>query len=281
MRETFSEAHRRLRVAAEGGSRADAPSSLPVSEIALCAALFQPRSGKAENGVDDVDHAAGLVRALRDKLPDAPFLDPICVVAVGKTFYCVDGHYRIAAYRNAGVTAPVPVRHFKGDLEEAVAEAVRCNSKASLPMSFAERMEAAWRLTLLGRHSKRETAEATGASPSTVAKMRRMLRKLREEDPEAVPDSYFAALRGNDDMAAEFTDEMREAEIVKMEHRLRKTFGKRILYDRLDLFAEALERRGGRQFVGRLTLAWGFGEDKSSPYDFDGADEEDFADCQF
>jgi hypothetical protein len=83
---------------------------------------------------------------------------------MGSEWFCIDGHHRLEAYRQIGTNRPVPVEVFQGRLSQAVEKASKRNSKDKLPMSSTDKMEAAWRLDVLGEFSKREVMEATGAS---------------------------------------------------------------------------------------------------------------------
>jgi hypothetical protein len=248
MSETFGEALARLRKEADKGSREDRPPSLPVDEIALCPAVFQPREGGAASGDMEPAHVAELVRAVRTKPADAPWLDPIMVTAVGQHFYCIDGHHRAAAYRRAEITQPVPVEHFEGSLEEAIAEARRQNAKVHLTMNMWERQNAAWHLVWLGKFTKEQEAAAAGVGKTTIAKMRALLRRLREAHPGEVWDSYREALEADAPRERrEFTEEHLDAMIDDWARRLGKTFGKQA-GRHPEAFAEALDRFSPRLF---------------------------------
>jgi len=148
----------------------DLPEKLSLHGITIVPELFQPR-GMSERHISD------LIRAIEN----FGELDPITVVQVGQKAVLIDGHHRIEAYRQAGRTTDIPVRYFKGSLEEAVLEAGKANSKAKLPMSSQERQDYAWRLVLLDRHSKAEIARASGVSQSQVANMRKVRKDLGSE----------------------------------------------------------------------------------------------------
>ncbi|NDW03953.1 ParB/RepB/Spo0J family partition protein [Jiella pacifica] len=210
---------------------------------------MRERAGE-EGGVDE-RHLQDLVRALQSKPEERPFLDPILVTAIGSRFYCIDGHYRIAAYQTHGLTHSVPVTFFEGSLEDAISAAIEANTKVVLPLTHAERMDAAWRLVCLASHSKAQQAEACGVSQSTIAKLRRLLRELLENDPAGEWGSYREAVAAQEGRRpGEFTDEMREVEIERIGASLVKTFGRRgRMINRADVFAEALARTWGEDFV--------------------------------
>ena len=76
----------------------------------------------------------------------------------------------------------------KGSRMEAHLEALRANSKDTLPLTPIERMNAAWSLvrTYRERLSKRRLATASGVSERTIARMRQQLRKFAKagESPD-------------------------------------------------------------------------------------------------
>ena len=136
--------------------------ALPISSITQLPELFQPR------GTDE-RHIQELVSALkRDGM-----LSPILVMPIGDEIYLLDGHHRMAAYAVARIADPVPIRQFTGTVEEAIVEAGKANSQAKLPMTTQERQNYAWRLVVLGAHSKSQIVAAASVSDGQVALMRR------------------------------------------------------------------------------------------------------------
>jgi hypothetical protein len=152
----------------------------------------------------DVDgyHVRELTRALGTK--DGGALDPIVVTQIGKDAYCVDGHHRLAAYKAAKVTDPVPVEWFEGSVLEAYREAVRRNVKDKLPMSRDSKLEAAWREVVLGQLSKAAIVEMTGVANGTVGTMRSKLRELKEAHLAEEDEFALADRSGNSDTRDEF-----------------------------------------------------------------------------
>lgn len=94
-RSGFEKALDALGCQAVKGTRRARPLVLMPSQIRLCEEVFQPRCLK-KNECDQA-HVSEPTRALRSKPEEASFLEPILVIAVGRRFYCVDGHHRLAA----------------------------------------------------------------------------------------------------------------------------------------------------------------------------------------
>lgn len=128
----------------------------------------------------DKGHVRGLLQTLRA----TGGLDPILVwEETGDTegaptgrLVLLDGHHRLPAYATAGGKRKgIPAIVLKGSREEAMLEAVRANSRESLPLTKNERMDAAWRLVRLP--GKRLTvpaiAGASGVAPRSVDNMRK------------------------------------------------------------------------------------------------------------
>lgn len=168
----FAPAERLAELMAEAGTTPSgkAPDRLHLQAITTIPELFQPR-GMSNRHISD------LVRAIENNGE----VDPMTVMQIGKRVVLIDGHHRIEAYRQAGRTLSIPVRYFEGTLEEAVLEAGQANSKVKLPMTSQERHDYAWRLVLLGKHSKTDVARGSGISPSSVANMRKVKKGLGQE----------------------------------------------------------------------------------------------------
>jgi hypothetical protein len=166
----FGEALDKLeKVARSTPSNYPTPNTIYPSEIKLAPDIFQPRIIGGAMGEDE-GHVRELQRGLRAK-GKGGLLEAILVIRIGKNTYCVDGHHRLAAYCRQGTGHAVPVEWFTGSIREAVFETAKRNSRDRLPMRRREKLEAAWRMTVLGGHSKAEVAEATtvcpGRSPAT------------------------------------------------------------------------------------------------------------------
>ncbi len=175
------------------------PHGLRPKEISRNVAVFQPRELRG-NLAEDEQHISVLVKAIGD--PKKPrMLDPILVWWSGARWIVIDGHHRLLAYHRAGVTAPVPLEVFRGSLEEAVGAAAAANSKNKLPMSEADKLNMAWRLTVhFPERSKRKVARDCSISERSVANMREALGKLRARGVavEDIPDNWKDAKRDAD-----------------------------------------------------------------------------------
>lgn len=183
------------------------------------------------------------------KSGDKPSLDPFLVITIGSQHYCVDGHHRLMAYKASKVAYPVSVEYFKGNIAEAVAASSRANSRDKLPMERAEKLEAAWRLVILGGFSKHQIMDATGVSHGSVASMRKIYAKLKESErrgwnavtrpPNPADLTWFEAQRvgkPETDRGAEWQDQ----QVQEWVARLRQAFGPK--WGKLpDLAARAIE----------------------------------------
>jgi ParB-like chromosome segregation protein Spo0J len=109
-------------------------------------------------------------------------MPPILVFPVGRDFYVIDGHHRLAAYDMAKWTKAIPAQVFTGNLRDAERVALRSNNKDKLPLTREDRTEAAWWLVREedARDSIRSIMDDTGASKGAVNTMRATLKKLKE-----------------------------------------------------------------------------------------------------
>jgi hypothetical protein len=188
-RHPFGEALDKLERAAAKSkpSTGPQPDVLMAEEIKLAPAVFQPRIIEGAMGAD-ADHLRELARGLR-ALGKGGVLEPILVMQIGKAAYCVDGHHRLAAYRNEKVGHAVPVEWFSGSIREAVVETAKRNARDRLPMRRQEKLEVAWRMTVLGGHSKANVAGATTVALATIGTMRKTLKAILAEQSSDDEDS--------------------------------------------------------------------------------------------
>jgi hypothetical protein len=152
--------------------------NLARSSIRVATNVFQWRIPK-RNMLPSDDHIFEMARALqRQRSP----LKPIIVFPVGKVFYVMDGHHRLAAYDTAQWTKAIPAQVYKGSLDAAWREALRRNSKDKLPMSKEDKTSAAWRIVKKNdpRDSISITANLSGVATGTVDNMRKVWRTISD-----------------------------------------------------------------------------------------------------
>ncbi len=150
----------------------DRPTTLPLRDIHVADKVFQWRN-RAENIARSIGQLDELTRVLKaTKKP----LDPVVVTAVGNKFYLLEGHHRLEAYQAAGWSKPIPVRYFERAVAQAKDEALRLNIKDKLPMSRAEKFDAAFRLVKRGEKTQEQIRDMTTVSVRTIANMVRVLR---------------------------------------------------------------------------------------------------------
>jgi hypothetical protein len=235
----------RLEAEAAEDGRADdsaATAALPPTAIEVVESLFQPRA-IAEH------HLSVIVAAVKA----GRTIEPLLVYRVGARVVLLDGHHRLEAYRRARVTIPIPVKFFKGTLQEAVLAARKANSTPKLAMSPAERANDAWRLVKLGKDkfSKPQICDAANVSDSLVAAMRRALKALGAEaanDCETWREARQQAegKEGYTDM----TESEREARLAMIAEDWARRIGKAVgskMANNSELAAMALERYFGRR----------------------------------
>lgn len=154
---------------------------LPIRDVKTEEALFQPRLGK---GLDSGKHLAELKRALSVRGE----LDPISVMKIGGEWLCLDGHHRLEAYRQVSEgkrsrLTHVPVKVFSGSLDEALTLTIEANAPDKLNLSREEKLEAAWRMVVLGSLSLRRISQATTVALGTLSNMQKALQAIRERHP--------------------------------------------------------------------------------------------------
>jgi hypothetical protein len=183
--ETRSEAIQRLMNEAGNQSPDDfTPDRLPLSQLHIAEAVFQPREFFSET------HVRSLLSAIRTQ--SGRPLDRLTVWHSGTQWYVIDGHHRLEAYRQYNAETPkkkikdVPVRAFAGTLPEAMCFSAKANSKDKLPMRQADKSNIAWRLVCLQDQALtgRGIAQAAGVSRQTVQTMRRTLKSLTDTHNE-------------------------------------------------------------------------------------------------
>jgi ParB-like nuclease domain len=249
---------------AKGSLELKGKLNLSRDSIVVAEKVFQWRL-LATDVANREDHILSMANAIVDS--NKP-LNAILVFPVGDKFYVVDGHHRLAAYHTASWIAPIPATVFSGTLDEAYLEALKVNSRNKLSMTKDDKHEAAWRLVKLGVLSKAQIREVTTVATSTVANMRRVLRKLLElKRPEgaiaiavltwkrALREDYYAPEDGGKKWDA---DEWMEREANKIVEALMKANIGFMLRKQPEITAMALERLDPNlpAFLMREWLHW-------------------------
>lgn len=162
------------------------PKELPLKTIRMAQSVFQPRDFSEAGVAYSEDHIRNLLEAISAN-PQV-MLDPLVVWWSGKHWRVIDGHHRLLAYERWNKQRPnslgnIPVKVFKGSLEDAMLEAARQNSKDKLPMSKTEKLNRAWKFTHSGIGSKKTISEACKVSPATVSNMRKQLEAIKAWSP--------------------------------------------------------------------------------------------------
>jgi len=139
--------------------------------------VFQWRQD-ARNMVPRHNAIFDMARALWDK---GDVLPPITVFPVGRNYFVMDGHHRLAAYDTAGWTEAIRVQVFTGSLRDAERAAMKANSRDKLPMSKPDKFNAAWRLVKqeYPKDTVPSIADTASIARSTVDNMRAALKKLK------------------------------------------------------------------------------------------------------
>ena len=223
------------------------PTHLDRSKIARMSAVFTARSLEYRVVGEEV-HLSELTGAIGNaKHPR--YLDPLTVWWGGDRYYVIDGHMRLEAYRRKSVTNGIPVVIFEGTLDEAMAQSAALNSKNQLPMTREDRMNFAWRLTLVSDLSKEKILRACGVGNGSVGNMRKAKQVLEEtgrslEDLCGMPwDDARKEAEGQEIKKAIDMDAAREKQAERMAIVIARATGDRPFKDP-DLFASAIARMG-------------------------------------
>lgn len=136
---------------------------------------------------EDLEH----VRTLAES---AAVLPPI--IAHRASMRVIDGMHRLHAAAIRGY-ARVGVRFYVGDAEDAFVLAVRTNVQHGLPLSLADRRQAAARI--IGSHpewSDRAVASVTGLAPKTVSSVRRSAGEVAHSNTRIGRDGHARPMDG-------------------------------------------------------------------------------------
>ncbi len=163
------------------------PKSIHLESIHMAHSVFQPRQFQDGTMATSEDHTQGLMEAIQGE--DSHLLDPIVVWWSGKQWTVIDGAHRLMAYRRMNKkrllhNPMIPVAVFKGDLQAAIAESLKLNTKDKLPMTKDDKATGAWRLTVTSNYTKPQIQSICKVGTSTIARMREVLNLIKEKHPE-------------------------------------------------------------------------------------------------
>lgn len=175
-------------------TEAKLPNRLPLKSLVLRPAVFQCRSFAHER-TGLTEDGKGHVAAMATELKASPAndLDAVTIIRIGGRNILVDGHHRLAAYKNAK-RPDIPVEYFihPGGPKAVVHHVGKENRKTKLTMTSGERAEWAWRLVRSQLYTKAEERAASGVSDGTIGNMRRVLRELQASGAD-IPDLWYHA----------------------------------------------------------------------------------------
>jgi hypothetical protein len=139
----------------------------------------------------------------------------------------------------------VPVEVFKGEPADAMACAAQTNSMDKLPMTRAEKVNAGWRLVVMGETlSKSKQATAAGISERQIAAMRAVRKRLilkRSTLADLAEISWEVARRTDaGEVTSEWSAEEEELRVQKMASALRKALGA-TAENQPEVFAKAVQ----------------------------------------
>ncbi|MEY9196455.1 ParB N-terminal domain-containing protein [Sinorhizobium sp. CCBAU 05631] len=180
-------------------------------------------------------------------------IDPIRVWRCGGAVIVIDGHHRLEAFRRWNRRAPVPVKFFKGTVDDAIRFAETANNQINLQLTYQERADYAWKLVVhadeLGKLSKAQLIARTTISKGTIDTMRKAARELgvRARQIRSWYEAHQEWKHGQGEDDREYNSSWQEAEAMKMVDRLGDEFGK-MLAKRPEITAKAF-----RHILGRMT----------------------------
>lgn len=164
-----------IRLSLKNGSpilESDWPTTLRRSEIARLISVFQPRQLDGRLAEDEA-HVRTLSQAI-GSTERPKYLDALQIWWGGDRWYVIDGHHRLLAYDRLGITEGIPVVVFEGDLDAAMAQSAAANSKDRLVMRTDDKLNYAWRLTIISTLSKQKIVDACAVAKGTVGNMRKV-----------------------------------------------------------------------------------------------------------
>lgn len=178
------------RIAGGGAAPTPAPKRLPVDAIQRIPELFQPRGSDEWRSTAHINGLASSSANAR-QADEAARMEAILIFWIGDAWVCLDGHHRLAAIakkKKPGATIGVEV--FSGEVQDAMMEATRRNSRNKLAMNEKDKTERAWQLFMSGAGTHKAIAEACGVAPKTIQRMAQAVKRY------GVTDEAMERLRG-------------------------------------------------------------------------------------
>lgn len=258
------------------GGTNGATVALARKSICVAEKVFQWRVPK-HNMLPSDNHIFTMAKALQQQRTP---LTPITVFPVGKEFYVMDGHHRLAAYDTALWTKDIPARVYQGSLDAAWRAALASNSRDKLPMDQADKTAAAWRIVKKDdpRDSRSSIMDLTSVSKGTVDNMRSVWKTINDGKlgtPEELQELTWSRARGlaggrKDEAELEDWREKEANKLVEDLHRA-KLIGR--ITKHPDITALALAQLADG-FPAALIAEWT--EEPERPFDpHDPADDDD------
>lgn len=239
------------------------PETLHLESIRMAHSVFQPRQFLEGTVSASGSHIQNLVEAIFNEPTHT--LDPITVWWSGNSWKVIDGAHRLIAYRIVSQKGKlknpmIPVKVFHGDLYKAIMESVKLNSKDKLQMTRSDKTNAAWRMTVIEKLSKRDIHISCKVGVTTVSRMRNVLTKIKDKYPKrykqvALTYTWEKALQF--DIGETVRDDSWEDLLAKnWARRLAKDFGNKAA-TQPNTFAKAIEIYSTR-LPGSLAEYWGY-----------------------
>jgi hypothetical protein len=237
------------------------PDALKLTDIHVAPNVFQWR-GVGRNVLASGEQVLDLTRALQDVDGGVSPFPGLLVYLIGDRYYVLDGHHRLDAYHSARWTHPVPVRVFKGTLEQARLRALRDNSHNKLPMTRDDKIAAAWQLTKTTQLSKRDVHQLTTVSIGTVGNMRRTWKEVcelcQDNGHDPLDLTWGGARMMLQDKKFPEHDDWKAAEVEKLAELLLTHVG-HSLTRHPDITADAI-RKLSPDLPRQLIYQWGYEE---------------------
>lgn len=264
-KETFEEGLLKLIKETQANKRPpqDNPKTIHLEQIRMAHSVFQPRQFLEGSVGHSEEHIQKLVEAIFNE--PSHTLDPITVWWSGEKWRVIDGAHRLIAYRRVKSKGKlknplIPVKVFIGNLYQAIEESVKLNSKDKLQMTKSDKANSAWKMTVLGKHSKKQIHVICKVGISTVSRMRNVLVKFKEKFDEkyfdeALSRSWEDAQRF--DRGEVTIDESWEDKLaLNWSRRLAREFGKKAAIQPT-IFAKAIEIYSSKLPMN-LAEYWGY-----------------------